>query len=264
MLTKALPENSLALALKKRIDSYMELNPRKSSTQIAKEFQISVPVFHRMQNLLTKKPAFDQTIKILRGTGHQEDIRYFLETYYPEFAESYDRVYQGNKAARFVPIEQESYFEDTQYYELMLLAYSKAGITRSYIKENFGKRGIDNLEELINKGLLEEKEGKIAGAEDNINASQETVKILLTNLVTNNYKLKNFGSKLDANWLTIQFESVDKEKVMPKLTDILREANAKIRKVMNDTDNAGQDVVWTGLIMDSLLSMDSNSEEIQQ
>lgn len=264
MLQAVHREDSLAVALKAKIDAYKDKHPRKSSTQIAKEFQLTTTAFHRMENRLTRKPAFDQTIKILRGTGNQDDIRYFLEKYYPEFAETYDRVYQGNQEARFIPIEQENYFEDTQYYELMMLAYSNEGITRELIKENFGKRGLDNLEELLNKSILEEKNGRIKGASNNINASQETVKILLTNLITNNYKLKNFGSKTDANWLTLQFESVNKDKVMPKLSEILRETSSKIRSIINDPSNEGKDVIWTGLVMDALLSMDSSSEEILQ
>lgn len=54
------------------------------------------------------------------------------------------------------------------------------------------------------------------------------------------------------NWLSIQYESVNHEVVLPKMRKILIKTNQDIRELMNDPESKGKDIVWAGLIMDSL------------
>ena len=99
---------------------------------------------------------------------------------------------------------------------------------------------------------------------ETLNTSQETGQKLLQNLVTFNYDVSKFGEA--SNWLSVQYKAVDKTKVMPKLVEILKEANQKIREVLQSQNNEGSDVVWAGMAMDTLFQdqSDLNKKEVLQ
>jgi hypothetical protein len=70
-------------------------------------------------------------------------------------------------------------------------------------------------------------------------------------LINSSYDLEAFGTQ--KNWLSIQWESVDVNKVTPMLREVYVKANKEIREIFNSPENAGHDVMWAGLAMDSLL-----------
>ncbi|MDO9181315.1 MAG: hypothetical protein Q7U04_02850 [Bacteriovorax sp.] len=50
----------------------------------------------------------------------------------------------------------------------------------------------------------------------------------------------------------------------PKLRDIYVNANKEIRELFNALDNAGSDIMWAGLVMDSLLKEKQESNGVIQ
>ena len=96
----------------------------------------------------------------------------------------------------------------------MMMTTSNHGITQQLILEEFGKRGV---------------------------ATQETVQKLLQNLVSLSYDVDSFGAK--DNWLTLQYESLNAEKVLPELVSIYTETNQKIRELSSNPQNKGTEVV---------------------
>ena len=84
-----------------------------------------------------------------------------------------------------------------------------------------------------------------------INASQETVQKLLLNLISLSYNLEGVDENLK-NWLSLQYESVNKEKALPVASEIIHEANNKLRALFTDPKYKGEDVVWAGLVLDTL------------
>lgn len=161
--------------------------------------------------------------------------------------------------------EAEVYFQDPSTYEIMLMATTNAGLTRAKTLEEFGKRGISTLDKLIQNGILKEENDKIS-IEGPVNAKQDTVHRVLQNLVKLNYDLESFGDH--KNWLSVQYESVKSEVVVPKLREICIEANQKTRELMNAPESKGSDVVWAGIVMDSLAKhsdlLDNNDKKVLQ
>ena len=70
------------------------------------------------------------------------------------------------------------------------------------------------------------------------------------NLIKNNYDIESFGKK--DNWLSLQYESVNESKVMPAVRQVLIEANYKIKNILNEDSNKGNDIVWISLLSDNL------------
>ena len=158
-------------------------------------------------------------------------------------------VYPGNSDVEFIKPEGEIYFQDASTYELMMMATSYAGLTRSKTLEEFGKRGLATLDKLVEEGILKENDGKIS-LDSTVNAKQDTVQKWLQNLVKTSYDLDAFGDH--KNWLSVQYESVNLDFVMPRLRDIYVKANQEVRELFMKPQAKGNDVVWAGMAMDSL------------
>ena len=174
--------------------------------------------------------------------------------------ENFENTYVGNADAEFVPKEAESFFEDASTYEIMLMATTVKGFTKETVCIEFGKRGLLTLEKLVEKNILKENNG-IFTLGTRVNAGQETVKKLLQNLVNTSYHSSRFGTQ--KNWLSVQYESVNSDLVLPKLREVYIKANKEIREIFNAPEHAGPDVIWAGLVMDSLHQQEKNEGVIQ-
>jgi hypothetical protein len=143
----------------------------------------------------------------------------------------------------------------------MMMATTNVGLTKDAVSAEFGRRGLLTLEKLVEKNVLNEKNG-VFTLGTKVNANQETVQKLLHNLINSSYDLEAFGTH--KNWLSVQYESVDANKVTPKLRDIYIKANKEIRELFNAPENTGHDVMWAGLVMDSLLKEKPESNGVIQ
>lgn len=223
--------------------------PRFSNLQLSKRLGIPSSTFDRISKREVQRPSFNYALKIVQEVCGEERVQDFIKKFYPDMYKDFESVYPGNKDVPFIAPEAEIYFQDSSTYEIMILATSEAGLTREKTLVEFGKKGLATLERLIQSGVLKEVDNKIA-LEGKINAKQDTVHKLLQNLIQNNYDIEAFGNH--RNWLSLQYESVRSDLVLPKVREICIEANQKIRQVMNDPDLKGDDIVWAGIVMDGL------------
>lgn len=240
------------------IRSIKKTHPNLSSAQLAVRFGISNSTFCRMENKEISRPTFLNALKIVRESCGEEKVQTFIQKHYPEMYKNYENTYVGNADAEFVPTAAESFFEDASTYEIMMMATTTNGFTRNSIIEQFGKKGTQALEKLIEKNILKENNG-IFTLGTRVNAGQETVKKLFQNLVNTSYDLDLFGSH--KNWLSLQYESVNRDLVLPKIRDVYIRANKEIREIFNAPENSGPDVVWAGLVMDSFNQEDQLKSE---
>lgn len=248
--------------LKNCIQVIKDRSPNLSSNSLSAKLRISNSTFGRIENLEVRKPTFDHALKIVRAACNDIEVKSFVEKYYPNMLANFMKVYSENSEVPFVKMEAEAYFEDPTTYEIMMMATTSYGLTREKTLEEFGKRGLITLQKLIDKGVLIEINSKISNS-GNINAGQETVQKLFLNLVGLSYDASGIDGDLK-NWLSVQFESVDKNKVLPELSKIIHESNQKIRIVLNDPKNRGSDVVWAGLAVDLLSANQSDSRGVVQ
>lgn len=223
--------------------------PRFSSLQLAKRLGIPNSTFDRISKKEVQRPSFNYALKIVQEVCGEDNVQVFIKKFYPKMYEDFANVYPGNKDVPFVAPEAEAFFQDPATYELMMMATTAAGLTREKTLEEFGKRGIAVLEKLLQDGILKEEDNKIS-LEGPVNAKQETVHKFLQNLIKLSYDVDAFGDH--RNWLSVQYESVNLDVVIPRLREILIKTNQEIRELMNAPESKGDDVAWAGLVMDSL------------
>ena len=229
-----------------------------STLQISRKLGIPNSTLGRIENLAVETPDFNNAMKIIRARCKDGTVNEFINKFYPQMAHTFNKVYSDNANVPFVPTEVETYFEEASTYEFMLLATSKVKMTEKFILENYGKRGLATINELIERGVLKKQGDRIQLSNGPVNAGQETVHKLLQNLITFNYDVNAFGKK--ENWLSLQYESIDKKAVMPKVVAILREARQKIRELLNSPSSEGNDVVWIGIAADTIEKLDPSLE----
>jgi transcriptional regulator with XRE-family HTH domain len=237
--------------------------PHFSDLELSRRLGLSNSTFSRLKNNDNKQPTFTNALKLVRAVCEEGEVHEFIKKFYPEMLSNFRRVYPGNSNIPFVKAEAETFFEDPTTYEIMVMATSGTGLTRDRIAREFGNKGLLIAEKLVENEVLQEKDGHI-GLLGTINATQGTVHKLLQNLVRLSYDLDSFGNGKD-NWLSVQYDSVNMEVVMPKLREVMVNANQQIREILNDPSSKGSDVLWAGLVMDSLIkSKDKKGNEVLQ
>ncbi len=234
--------NSCVGALKKRFPHY-------SATQLAKTVDVTQSSFNRVKNQNVDRPTFNTAFKIVRAACGEEKVQSFIKRFYPEMSETIERAYPGNADVPFVAPAAETFFQDSTTHEIMMMATTHAGLSREKTLEEFGKKGLAVLNKLLQEGILKEVDNKIS-IEGTVNATQETVHMFLQNLIKMNYDVDAFGD--NKNWLSVQYESVKRDVVVPQLREIYIRLNQEIRSVMTAPESKGPDVVWAGLVMDSM------------
>lgn len=233
------------------IKSIKKSYPNLSSAQLAKRLDLTSSSFSRFENREIKKPTFNHALKIVREACGEIKVQDFIKLHYPDMYDNFRKTYLGNADLEFLPEEAEIFLQDPTAFELIMMATSNAGLRKEVVIAEFGNRGLVALENLIAKRILIEQNQIFTLGMKNVNFGQETVKKLLQNLVNSSYDLNAFGTQ--KNWLSVQYESVDRNLVTPKLCAVYIKANKEIREIFNDPENTGPDVMWAGLAMDSLL-----------
>ncbi|MCF8060861.1 MAG: hypothetical protein K9K67_16270 [Bacteriovoracaceae bacterium] len=208
-----------------------------------------------------QKPSFNYALKIVQEVCEEASVQSFIRQYYPNMYEDFTKVYSGNQDVPFVSPEAESYFRDPATYEIMLMATTELGLSRTVAKEEFGRKGLAILEKLVTENILIEKNG-IVSMDGPINANQETVHKLFTNLVQMNYDVDAFGSK--ENWLSLQYKSVNSSYVLPKMMEVYKKANSDIREILNSPNSKGTDIIWAGMVMDTLTKKSDQNTGVLQ
>ena len=233
--------------------------PKSSSYRfVSEKVGISASCFQRVAKKETTSPNFHNALKIVQSVCTDGDVRSFVKKFYPEMLPAYEEIYPGNSDIPFAPLRMEEFFKDAVAYELMLFISSVDNLTRQDVENRFGDKGLGILDDLAEKGLIEES-GTVS-INGTIKLSQEVTQTLLQNLVRSNYDLGSFGVK--ENWLSVQWNSVNLEKAMP----VLREACVKMAQetwdiLSNPEYNKGDDVVWVGAAMDTLLRFPKKEQE---
>ena len=264
MLETKLKGSNACEVLKSCVQLLKKKYPKFSSKQLAKHLKIPSSTFGRIENQEITTPKFSHALNIIQSVCEEGDIHKFISKYYSQMASVFENVYSGNSKVKFVPLNCEPYFTNSTTYKIMLFVTSGVFVTAANIKEKFGSDGLKIVQDLLDKKILIKQGDEILLVKETLNTSQETGQKLLQNLVTFNYDVSKFGEA--SNWLSVQYKAVDKTKVMPRLVEILKEANQKIREVLQSQNNEGSDVVWAGMAMDTLFQdqSDLNKKEVLQ
>ena len=216
---------------------------------LSKRIGIPSTTFERMAKKEVQSPSFHNALKVVQSVCEDGKVKAFIEKFYPEMKDEFERIYPSNSDLPFVPPEMEGFFTNALTYEMMLFISSFDDLTVADVEKRFGDKGRPILEKLIgSKAIRVEKERIIFNGP--VNMEQSAVHRLFLHLANSNYDVQSFG-KTD-NWLSLQYHSVDMEKVMPRLREICKKASEEAWDVLKDSDSRGNDLIWFGMVMDGL------------
>lgn len=244
--------SNLCVDLSNRIRAYKKDHSNLSGTQIAKRFNMSNSSLNRIENCDVRMPAIDQIIKILRGTGAKGDLLKYLDEHYPIIAETYREAYTS-KTNDFMDIDLEYYLNDKNKFVIILLALTGEGTTRDEVVSEFGVNGEKELDFLLSKGLLKEKNGRIGDNEGVLNLSFASLKSIMASSVENCFKVD--GSGMGHNFISYRAFRVNRKNVSKRLIGILQDAEQEIIELFNEPENKGNDDIFFGLVTDSLITI---------
>lgn len=233
--------------LQRQIWEYKKAHPRYSSSQIAKLWGLSTSSFNRIENLETKKPSVEQSIRILKGVGLKDKLFETLGEFYPELRGVFLELSNHSQKLSISQADMltQSYFENPDFFIVMALAASRSGIS---LEEIENKQVLSEL--LENKILIKRENGRFGLREKNIALNLGSTRKLLSMSINNCYDEQKYLQK--SNWLSFLSESVDKVKVLPELVSILKDAHQKIELLFNDPKYQGTDTLFAGLVCDSM------------
>lgn len=249
MNTFALENEDLCQALRRRVKHYKKEHPALSSQQIAKRFSMSSSTLNRIENEDIRNPTIDQVLKVLRGTGETNDLLSFIEEYYPDIAETYKQVYSHNLDNNKVDSELEQYFEESNTFLIMILAYTDKGTSLEEIEQEMGIKGVRTLRQLIKKNILSVYEGEIRGTDSTVKFSQETTKKLLLNTIDSCAQSETINKM--KNFLSIQTTGLSDEGTR-LVTNILKKTYEEIDNVFKNEQFKGENKYFVGLVSDFL------------
>lgn len=238
-----------ALAL--RIRTYKKEHPNLSGAQIARRFNMTSSSLNRIENGDVRVPTIDQVLKVLRGTGASGDILKYLDANYPSIAETYREVYD-TRNTEFISQDLECHLNDKDKFLIILLALTGDGTTREEVLCEFGRKGLSELEYLLEKGHLVEEDGVIGKNDKILNTSFETLKNLLSYSVDQCFDSSNMLS--GENYIAYSSIGINKEKALKRIIGVMKEAQREISEILSDPDLEGNDKFFYGLAVDSLIA----------
>lgn len=225
--------------------------------QIAIKFKLSSSNANKIeknQNKLT----LDQLFKILIGTGHTKKLTDVLSEYSDELREKYMNCTVENDL-QLMSKKAISYFNQEDYFLMMLLAYSPEGTTRQEIKENLGNIGLKRLDKLMAENILVEEDGKIKGEEGiKLTTDQETLKNIFIFSIKNCYDSTKFGSQ--KNTLRYHKLSTCQEKAMPFIYEKFKTCTVEILNELEKSEYQGTDHIFFGMAFDQVAQLPLNKE----
>ena len=236
------------------IQKLKEKYPNFSSSQIASVIGIEQSTFSRIENQETKTPSLNTMLKLLSGLDNKGSVADSMKAQFPPFINMVQNSMSHNSKNSIMSQELVKYFKMPIYRDIMLLASTSSGTTRSEVQKEFGDMGMRKLNELLKDKIVTESQDVIRVTAikegDRVTFDQDTIKELMVNCTKDHYDPDMFG--LDDSWLTFQSESVDEEKALKHIIPIFKEAYNKVEKIFRSPDFKGKGKIFIGMVSGSL------------
>lgn len=239
--------------LKQLIEAYLKAHPYQSVNSLASRANCSPQTIWNLVNGDTKRPSVRVLVKVLGALHPGESLLEISNKYHGNIKQSLAKFAEkitANKKAKYLPEEMADAFASPTKFQIMLLAFSKKGTTRSEVQKFLGDKGSFELTKLLRKKILVEKEGFIQGLSDSVTMDQESIRQLFINSLSSCYQVD--GYVRGENWLSFQSESVKREVVLPQVNKVLRKAFKDIQNILDAPENKGADVLVCGMMADGL------------
>ena len=248
------PRATLAEELSKRIRRFKKQRPHLSSQQIAKRFGVTSSTLNRIENLDIRTPSFDQVLKILKGTGNEEDIVKYVEANYPDAGKAFVNHIKSDAYWKALSTEYIEELKDPETSKILFLVESRKQTSLDFIQKQYGLEGIKIIKRLQLQKFIEIKNGavyskKCSAKIPNLKDSRD----ILIRLIQENFNYIGAMDNTAENFLSFNLKSVNANKAMPVIVDILQEAKSRIKEEMKDKNMEGEDSIFWGLCADTLI-----------
>jgi DNA-binding XRE family transcriptional regulator len=235
--------------------------PNYSSAQIAKTIGMSQPTFNRIENEQTNA-SLNSLSKLLSAAGKTHKIADAIEMANPSLAITLKENMSHNIDTPVLSGDFAKYFANSEYRNILLLALSRSGTTRDEVKSEYGNAGIKKLDEMIASTILNEVRGIIKADDEKVSFDQDILRDTLVSCISEKYDTEKLG--LGESWLSLQTESVNKDKAMTLIRSKLQATYKEIKEILYSPEYYGNDKVFIGMVADSLLKQSSSTSEVKQ
>lgn len=166
---------------------------------------------------LKGNPQPETAIKIYNALGEDQHLYEYMKEFHPDIAKVMNFNFSHNQEFEFVDDQDREYFTNESYFLILNLAYTNAGTTDDEVTYELGMRGLERLNELVERGLVtKDTNGRYFGTNNKFKLSFADTKKRIE-LAMNHYRLEEAGAM--HNWMSFQTESINAEglKALKKL-----------------------------------------------
>ncbi len=229
--------------LRDKIRKYKKEHSRLSSNQIARRLGLPPSTFHRLEMGDVKNPGLDICVTVLNGLCSKKETAEFVREYFPEVHESLFGYFDElSKLKEYAP-DTLCYFREKSTYKIMLWASSKFGVSESDILQEYGRTGHKTFMKLAADGILLNKNGRFFITNEVQRLGLFTaakVQTMIYEEMAEEALMTNRNQKCTTS---VWVESLNAEKVIPKLRELTEEYNYMVNKIMTNPENFGEDLI---------------------
>lgn len=254
-------KKDLCQDLRQMVQTYAAGYPNLSLPQISKKINVAYPTLNRIMNG-SGNPSLSVVTNILVNTGNGRRLEDFLTRMDPDMARAFKNYFSHNHDTPVLDPKTSTLFANKDYLFILLLAFSQSGTSREEIRDEYGKAGIKRLEELLDQNILKEVSGVITGDVSRVTFNQKVMKEAVLHCIEESYDPSQFGK--GTNWLSLQTESVNKEKAIPTIRNILQSAYTEIKEILYSDEYQGEDKIFVSMTTDTITSKDNDKQGVLQ
>ena len=238
--------------LREKIRKYKKKHSRLSSNQIARRLGLPPSTFHRLEMGDVKNPGLDICVTVLNGLCTKEETSQFVREYFPEVHESLFSHFVASNSLTTLDKSLGKYFEDESTYKLMVLATTKNGLCENYVLEEYGRSGHKTFMKLAADGIIKNENGRFYYSNENVFIPESTCPKLSSLVYEELHNQINVNGKHKNTLFETWYESVDKTKVTQELTQLSNDYMYRVKQVLLNPDNRGEDVFFVSNIVRKL------------
>ncbi len=179
--------------VREKVRKYLDENPKRSITSLARKSGLSYSTVRRLVNNETTQCGIDTTIiPVLSVFMPRKDIHELIGKYDPRFVQVWKPLFDGNY--KFIDPSQRvlSWKEYDQY--IIGLAQQSNGVPKERIARDLGEiAGLKRAEELCSIGMLREVNGKYFTFTENYSDSSIASILEKISLLAKSFNQENIG-----------------------------------------------------------------------
>ena len=227
--------------------------PEKSEVQLAEMIKIPRSTLNRHNNHFMQ-PRLDTLIKVMVASGNANLMEKSIGLFDGKVLDAIKGVFQvvnTQKDKFFCDQDLEDLFEDRDLFVTYLLTLAEFGTNKESVVNVLGGAGLEALQILISKNLIEEFKDHYHAVEKKviIRSFDSTRYHLAT--YAKHYKVQHIGKGL--NFIHSFTEGLN-SKAIPKMQDIHRRFTEEIKSFMQDHSNFGEIPYFSVGFCDSFLT----------